>query len=121
MGECANCGGCTGCGAACGGCSGCAGTLYLTAAELDALSRFGEIPFWPLVRRAGAEEAECPDFPGNALKGLAFKGLIRLDEDLPLTNYDYSAYGPDAHRGSCALTAAGIRAVELLEIAGAEE
>ena len=125
-GGCTGCAGRAGCASACGGCAGCggcpgAGTLYLTEAEVDLLRRFGEIPFWPLVRRAGAEDPECPEegMGGPGLRGLSSKGLIRLDEDLPLTNYDYGDAPSGAHRGSCALTAAGQRALELLEIQGA--
>ena len=113
--------GCAGCASAgsCAQCGGCGGVLYLTAEELAVLERFAQIPFWPLTRSGG--EAVCPDEPdlrGPVLESLAFKGLIRLDDRLPLGNFTYP---PDAAvRGSMALTAAGQRAAELLEIQGAE-
>lgn len=122
-GNCASCGGCGNVadGGACAGCTG-GGTLYLTVGELDLLRRFGEIPFWPVCRAAGGEEPVSPDGMDAALlSALALKGLIRLDYDLPLTNYDYGAFASLPHRGSMALTAAGQAAVELLEIRGAEE
>ena len=98
------------------------GTLYLTAGELDILRRFGEIPFWPVCRAADGETPVSPDGMDAALlSDLSLKGLVRLDYDLPLTNYDYGAFSALPHRGSMALTAAGQAAVELLEIRGAEE
>ena len=121
------CAGCTGCGSAgtgCAGCGGCGGggTLWMTEGELAVLRRFGEIPFWPVCRRAGGGEPVCLEEGMDAavLSSLSLKGLIRLDYDLPLSNFDYSGYGGFPHHGSCALTAAGQRAVELLEIQGVE-
>ena len=55
------------------------------------------------------------------LSALALKGLIRLDFDLPLGNFDYAMYAPYPHRGSVALTAAGQNVIELLDVQGAEE
>ena len=113
-----NCAGCVRAGT-CGGsgCRGCGGgTLYLTEGEITLLRRFGEIPFWPLARRADAEEPVCleeeiyesaaRDAVPVLLSALAQKGLIRLDFDLPLANFDYSAYSAYPHHGSMALTAA---------------
>ena len=146
-GHCASCASQSACGScntgngACGGCGMGGGTLYLTEEEIGVLRRFGEIPFWPLARRADAEEPVCLEegiytaaessvtLEHNSvaendmkavLSALAQKGLIRLDFDLPLDNFDYSAYAAYPHHGSMALTALGQRAVELLEIQGAE-
>ena len=126
MENCAGCGGCPGmanCGAS--GCPGCAGggALVLTEAEIAVLRRFGEIPFWPLSRAADREEPVCLEegMDSAALSALSMKGLIRLDYHLPLTNFDYAPYAAYPYRGSMALTAAGQRAVELLEIQGVEE
>lgn len=111
----------------CGGCGGCGtggGTLYLTEEEIHILRRFGEIPFWPVARRADAETPICLEegfTDKTALSALSQKGLIRLDFDLPLANFDYAAYAAYPHHGSMALTASGQRAVELLEIQGIEE
>lgn len=105
---------------------GCA--LELTAEEIALLERLGEIPFLPMAGRTpedtpvfledGAEAAEAR---GRALLGLAGKGLVRLDWDLPLRNFDYRAYGAYPLHGSIALTARGQAAVELLEIQGIGE
>ena len=56
-----------------------------------------------------------------AITGLEIKRLIRLDYDLPLTNFDYGAYGQYPCQGSMALTARGQAVVELLEIQGVRE
>lgn len=119
------CGGCGGCGG--GSCGGCGGALELTQPELDLLRRFAQLPFLPVARRADAETPVCledtasPETLSAAILGLAQKGLIRLDYDLPLSNFDYAAYGSCLHRGSMALTARGQAAVELLEIQGIGE
>lgn len=117
-----NCGNCTRAGN-CGGCAG-AGVLELTEGEIGLLGRFAQIPFWPVARRADSESPVCLEEEGmrpELLSALALKGLIRLDFDLPLGNFDYSAYESCAHRGSMALTAAGQAVIELLDIQGAED
>lgn len=90
------------------------------------LLRFAEIPFLPVARRRDAEEpvyleeAEKTTAEySEILSWLQLKGLISLDYDLPLSNFDYAAYAAYPVRGSMALTAAGQRAVELLELQGA--
>lgn len=121
-GECGGCPGGAGCGAGSGACGGCGGALVLTEAEIALLRRFGEIPFWPLARRADTEDPVCLEddaMTPEALSALALKGLIRLDFDLPLTNFDYAPYARYPHHGSMALTAAGQCAVEILEVQGA--
>lgn len=118
----------THCGACCGGsCGGCGGELRLTQAELDILMRFAQIPFFPVARRADSDRPVCLEFdsyPADVLSGVLTalwdKRLIRLDYDLPLTNFDYGAYRDYPIQGSMALTAAGQGAVELLEIQGIE-
>ena len=119
---------CNGNCAACGNCAGCgnagAGVLELTEAEITLLGRFAQIPFWPVARRADSETPVCleeDDMRPELLSALALKGLIRLDFDLPLRNFDYGAYADFPHRGSMALTAAGQNVMELLDIQGAEE
>ena len=120
------CGGsCSGCG---GSCSGCGGTLQLTQGEIDLLFRFAQIPFLPVARQAGSEQPVCLE-DGEAHKeelsriisALSQKGLIRLDYDLPLSNFDYSEYRDFPLRGSMALTAAGQQAADQLEIQGIED
>ena len=124
-----NCGGCTragNCGgsAGCGSCGGSAGVLELTEAEIGLLGRFAQIPFWPVARRADSESPVCLEEESMRpewLSSLAVKGLIRLDFDLPLKNFDYAAYGAYPHKGSMALTASGQNVIDLLDIQGADE
>ena len=117
------------CGACCGGsCSGCGGTLLLTQREIDLLLCLAQIPFLPVARQAGSEQPVCLE-AGEArweelspiISALSQKGLIRLDYDLPLSNFDYAAYQSCPVKGSMALTAAGQQAAEQLEIQGIEE
>ena len=119
-------GGCGGCKTGCGGCGG-GRELWLTEGEIELLTRFAQLAFLPVARRWDSEEpvyledgAEQAPQRGALLQSLAFKGLISIDYDQPLTNFDYGAYGGYPCRGSMALTAQGQRAVELLEIQGAE-
>ncbi len=112
-GNCENCGGCAG-----------AGALELTEAEIGVLGRFAQIPFWPVARGAETETPVCREEDAmrpEILSALALKGLIRLDFDIPLTNFDYAAYADCPRKGSMALTAAGQNVIELLDVQGAEE
>ena len=109
MGCGANCGG-GGCG---GGCGGCGRELWLTEGEVALLMRFAQIPIY-------LEEGDASLYSG-LLQSLALKGLITIDYHIPLSGFDYAAYEGYPCRGSMALTAEGQRAVELLEIQGAEE
>lgn len=114
------------CGACCGGaCSGCGGTLALTEEELAFLLRFADIPFLPVARDF---DGETPVFfengerlSGDTITWLRLKGLITVDYDIPLTNYDYAAYQKYPVRGSMALTATGQAALEALDILGVGE
>ena len=67
-----------------------------------------------MCREAGMED-------GGVLNALSMKGLIRLDYDQPLSNFDYAPYAAFPHHGSMALTARGQGVLDLLEIQGAEE
>ena len=58
---------------------------------------------------------------GDLLTAMQFKGLISIDYDQPLSGFDYAGYEAYPCRGSMALTAEGQRAIEILEIQGAEE
>ena len=116
-----------GCGqGGCGGCGGC-GQLELTEKEVELLDSFAQTPFLPVARRwdeetptyleEGADKAaDC----AAAITGLQWKGLIRVDYDLPLVNFDYRAYDGYPCRGSMALTARGQDVVEWLSIRGIE-
>lgn len=118
------CGGCGGCGS-CGCCN--RREMILTPPEAALLRRLGEVAFLPVARRYDSEtpvyleEADySPGEWGEALAWLQLKGLVTLDYDMPLTNFDYAAYGDCPLHGSAALTAAGQEAVEVLELRGAE-
>lgn len=116
------------CGACCGGnCCGCGRGLELTGPEIDLLRRFAQIPFLPVARRRDGEEPvyledgpEAAEASGAAILGLRQKQLIRLDYDIPLSNFDYSDYGQYPCQGSMALTARGQEVLDLLEIRGIE-
>lgn len=64
------------------------------------------------------EEGEAP---AAAILGLAGKGLIRLDYDMPLRGFDYAAYREYPLHGSMALTGRGQDVLEQIEILGIEE
>ena len=49
------------------------------------------------------------------------KGLISLDYDIPLKNYDYAEYSAYPVHGSMALTARGQAALDAYEIQGVSE
>ena len=92
------------------------------------LRRFAQLPVLPVARRWDSETpvyleegTEHAEEYSAAITGLEIKRLIRLDYDLPLTNFDYGAYGQYPCRGSMALTARGQAVVELLEIQGVRE
>ena len=82
----------------CGSCRGGCG-LLLTEAELALLRRLGETPFLPIAAafdRKTPVYLEDPERPREqsaaAIQGLAAKGLLCLDYDIPLKNFDYAAY-----------------------------
>lgn len=109
----------------CASCGGCAGTLELTQEELDMLHRLAQIPFLPVARRPDdfvpvyLEDADqSPETCSLILQCLEKKGLISLDYDKPLANFDMSAYAKWKVHGSMALTARGQTVVEQLEIQG---
>ena len=115
--------GCEGCGGCCGSCGGGA-SLELTEQELALLNQLAQTPFLPIARRWDSEEpvylAEDGTY-GNALVLLAQKRLIRLDYDMPLTNFDYRGYESYPCRGSMALTARGQEVLDLLALRGLED
>ncbi len=117
-----------GCGRCCGSCGGCQpnNDLYLTEPELSLLQQFAQQPFWPVARRADDLnpvflEGKDTSSDQAALQLLAQKRLIRIDYDLPLSNFDYALYQAYPHKGSMALTALGIEVLELLDIQGVNE
>lgn len=118
-----------GCGACCGGtCGGCAGELTLTQAEIDLLDLLAQSPFLPVARRADSETPVCLEAGAAtaetwaaAILGLHQKGLIELDYDIPLSNFDYQTYANYPCQGSMALTARGQTVVELLDVRGVSD
>ncbi len=113
----------------CGGCGQhCGQELLLTEAELALLRRLGETPFLPA---ASAFDMKAPVYLEDrehsqeeyaaAILGLAGKGLVRLDYDIPLANFDYAAYRDCPLHGSMALTGRGQEILEQIEIQGIEE
>ncbi len=115
----------THCGACCGGACH-RGELFLTAAELELLRRFAALAFLPVARRREEdvpfylEDGVAAEEMGAAILGLRQKGLICVDYDIPLQNFDYKEYEAYPMHGSMALTASGQRAVESLDIQGLE-
>lgn len=55
------------------------------------------------------------------LEHLSLKGLVSLDFDKPLTNFDYTAYAGYPLHGSVALTARGQEILDRLSLQGMEE
>jgi hypothetical protein len=116
------------CGKCCaGGCAGCTGVQQLTEEECGFLLRFAELPFLPA---AAKQEAGPPVFLTGSgekevlpetISSLANRGLIRVDYDIPLLNYDYVEYRAYPLHGSMALTVRGQEVIKLLEIQGLEE
>ena len=109
------------CGKCCGGsCGGC-GTIELTQAEIGLLLRFAVLPFFPVVSSSSGGKAVLAE-PGasdnaelsDCIVTLASKGLIQLDCDIPLSNYDYSGFEEYPVRGSMALTFLGQAAIDQL-------
>lgn len=124
MSGCADCSGCK------GGCSGCpgAGSLELTQPEVDFLRLLGQVAFLPIARRMGDETPVClenglPDAAqiSRVLLMLERKALVSLDYREPLKGAAYERYAAYPVQGSVALTARGIRVLEVLEYQGIHE
>lgn len=109
----------------CGSCGGCGGELLLTERELALLRRFGETPFLPVAaafdRKKPVYREDGEQAYAASILGLAGKGLIRLDYDIPLENFRYEAYQDCPLHGSMALTGLGQDILEQVEILGIEE
>ena len=114
-----------GCNGNCGSCSGCARELVLTEKEIDFLNLLGQYAFLPVARTMGdltpiyLEEGEREEM-SLLLQCLEKKGLISLDYDKPLGNFDEHAYAAYPIRGSMALTERGQKVLELMEYQGIE-
>lgn len=120
--------GCGSCSGDCSHCSGCTGALVLNPGEIGMLRQLAQIPFLPVARRTEdptpvyLEDDACTvEEYSLILQCLEKKGLISLDFDKPLVNFDHSAYEAYPIRGSMALTARGQGVVEVLELQGVED
>lgn len=113
------------CSGSCGGCGGCARELTLTEGEIQLLDTFSRIPFLPVARKMGdltpvylEQHDRSAEEYSLLLQCLEKKGLISLDYDKPLKNFNDSAYAAYPIRGSMALTERGQKVLELLETQG---
>ena len=116
----------SGCGNCCGSCGHC-GQLILSPGELSLLQALKKIPFLPMAR---AEKGSSPIYLeetaysteeyGNFLLCLEKKGLITIDDSLPLKNCNLDAYRAYPIIGSFALTQKGQAVVERIELQGIE-
>lgn len=127
MSGCADCSGCKGGCSGCGGCPG-AGSLELTQPEVDFLRLLGQVAFLPIARKMGDETPVClenglPDAAqtSRVLLMLERKALVSLDYREPLKGAAYERYVAYPVQGSVALTARGIRVLEVLEYQGIHE
>ena len=111
------------CSGNCSTCSGCARELVLTEKEIDFLNLLGQYAFLPVARTMGdltpiyLEEGEREEM-SLLLQCLEKKGLISLDYDKPLGNFDERAYAAYPIRGSMALTERGQLVVEMIQTQG---
>ena len=113
------------CSGNCGSCGGCARELTLNEGELQMLDTLGEIPFLPVARKMGdltpvylEDEKYSVDEYSLILQCLEIKGLVSLDYDKPLKNFDDSAYAAYPIRGSMALTERGQLGLEMIQRQG---
>lgn len=113
------------CSGNCGSCGGCARELTLNEGELRLLDALSEIPFLPVARKMGdltpvylEDDVYSREEYSLILQCLEKKGLISLDYDKPLKNFDDSAYSAYPIRGSMALTERGQTVVEMIQRQG---
>ena len=111
------------CNGNCSACSGCAREMVLTGKEIEFLNTLGQYAFLPVARTMGdltpvyLEEGDREEM-SLLLQCLEKKGLISLDYDKPLRQFDESAYAAYPIRGSMALTERGQKVLELMEYQG---
>ncbi len=110
-------------------CPSCGGReLELTAEEIEMLGRFAQYSFLPAAKNAAdefptylEEKDRTAEEYGIILALLEKKGLISIDYEKTLKNADLSAYEGFDCVGSMALTARGLRVLEILDLQGIEE
>ena len=126
MNDCiASCGDCCG---SCGSCGAAGQYLSLSEAELSLLQRFAQTPFLPVAQSGTGLSPVLLDAPagdrpqaGLTLMSMQLKGLVRIDYELPLSNFDYARFPEYTTRGSAALTAYGQEVLDLIEFQGIEQ
>ena len=113
------------CNGQCASCGGCARELTLSEQEIRFLNNFAQIPFLPVARKMGdltpvylEDDVYSREEYSLILQCLEKKGLISLDYDKPLKNFDDSAYAAYPIRGSMALTERGQTVVEMIQRQG---
>ena len=108
------------CGRCCGGaCADDAAGISLTPDESAFLAALSQYAFLPAAFAPSPGGPICLEVEGMtletaaaALSALQEKHLISVDYDLPLVNFDYSAYAAFERNGSIALTALGQQAAD---------
>ena len=118
MSNCEHCGGCD-------KCNGCAGSLEMAEEEILFLQKFGQIPFLPVARKKDdfkpvylEDGQDCAEKYAIIIACLEKRGLIEIDYKSPLKGADMSSYQQYPIHGVMALTARGIKVLELMEIQG---
>ena len=116
------------CSGNCGSCGGCAKELVLSEPEITMLKKLGQIPFWPVARKADDMTPiflEDTDYSAQdyslILQLLEKKGLVDIDYSKPLSGFSMAAYAGYPVHGSIGLTARGQGVIEMLEVQGIGE
>ena len=118
---------CTGrhCGQCCGSlCGSCGNRISLSDAEIEILLELAQYSLLPVaandhdppVYRESSSRSEA-DYAATLLD-MQKKGLIRIDYDIPLSNYKYQFYSDCRHHGSMVLTSFGQDMTEQVWIHG---
>ena len=109
----------------CGNCGGCGKSLTVSLPELKILRLFGQIPFWPVARKADdmtpvylEDSTYSREEYSLILQCLEKKSLISISYDKALSGADMSAYQGYPVHGSIALTERGYNVLDLLETQG---
>lgn len=113
------------CGRCCGSmCESYSCTVPLSDGETEMLMELAQFSFLPVasddhgkpVYRESTARSEA-DY-AVILLDMQKRGLIRIDYDIPLSNYEYRLYSDCSHFGSIALTRHGQGVAAQIEIQG---
>ena len=110
------------CGECCGGvCFESDGSISLSDGELEILMEFAQFSFLPV---ASDDRNDYPVYRESnirseyeyalILSGLQKKGMIHIDYNIPLLNYEYRCYSDCKNHGSMALTLLGQKVIDLI-------